>query len=158
MKRLLFIALAFALCVGSYAKEKEPEVTDISVVCERAGQSGMQLLAVTCEAKKADKVTNAALINCAIRITLFRGYTSANGVTFKPLCPDPDVKNTRADYFNDFFNSNVPENYGEVIVDTRKVVKVGKMYRVTQNVNLNVGGLRKKLEKDGIIKALGSGW
>ena len=62
------------------------------------------------------------------------------------------------DYFNDFFISGEAAKYVDIVEDTRKVTKSGKVYLVSQTVSVNVPALRSKLERDNIIKSLKSGW
>lgn len=166
MKKLLFLISCLLMCAGvSSAKDKAPEVTDVSIVGEGIGNGGRPIIIATCSAKKAEKVTDADLIRCAVRGVLFQGWNDKSksqgfdsSVSHPAVAGNPDAEAAHADFFSDFFASGDVTKYGQVIPDTRKVVKSGKLYQVSQAVSVNVPALRKKLERDGIIKSLNSGW
>ena len=163
MKRLLLIiSLVVMVCGNMMAKE--PEVTEISISGEGIGNGGRPILTVTCAAKKADKVTDSEICRCAVRGVLFRGYADSSNTssfdasTSHPALVDPDQEAGHADYFNDFFSTGAYNTYVDILPDTRHIMKAGKVYHVSQSVQVNVPALRKKLEKDGIIRSLKSGW
>lgn len=163
MKKLFMLFAAVMVCLTAGAKS--PQVEDVSVVGESAGNGGRPIVLVTCAAKKAGDVTDADLCRCAIRCMLFKGWTDESksagfdsSVNHPAIAGNPDVETQHADYFADFFASGQASNYASVIPDTRKVMKTGKMFYVSQMVTVNVPDLRKKLEKDNIIKSLRSGW
>ncbi len=163
MKKLvLFLVCMLTLSAASWAKA--PQVTEVSITGEGVGNGGRAVLKVTCAAKKAADVTDAELAVCAVRGVLFRGYADASksssfdSSTNHPAIVGADNEAAHADYFADFFNSGAASSYVNILDDTRKVTKVGKVYHVTQMVQVNTPDLRKKLEKDGIIRSLKSGW
>lgn len=163
MKKLLMVLLGVVMCLSAGAKD--PKVNDVSVEGQGVGNGGRPVLMVTCSAKKAADVTEADICRCAIRCVLFRGWvdksksTSFDSSTNHPaVAGNADVESEHADYFADFFASNAPQTYVSIVPDTRKVIKDGKLYYVSQMVSVNVPDLRKKLEKDNIIKSLRSGW
>lgn len=143
---------------------KDPDVTEVSLVGEGIGNGGRPVIVVTCGAKKTDKVTDDAIRRCAVHGILFRGYAdksntaSYDASTSHPALLDADKEAGYADYFNDFFSSGAYNTYVDILPDTRKVMKSGKLYHVSQAVQVNVPALRKKLEKDGVIRSLKSGW
>ncbi|MBD5206927.1 MAG: hypothetical protein HDS79_01450 [Bacteroidales bacterium] len=163
MKRFFLFLIAALITFGT-AIAKDPEVTEVALVGEGVGNGGRPIVLVTCAAKKADKVTDQDIRRCALRGILFRGYadksntTSYDASTSHPALLTPDQEAGHADYFNDFFANDAYNAYVDIIPDNRKVMKAGKVYHVTQAVQVNVPGLRKKLEKDGIIRSLKSGW
>lgn len=165
MKKLLMILACVLMCVTAEAKEKTPDVVDVSVAGEGIGNGGRPLIVATCSAKKADKVTDSDLRRCAVRGVMFKGWAdksntqSFDASTNHPaICGNADVETMHADYFKDFFDSGEAIKYADVVADTRKVMKSGKLYHVSQIVTVNVSALRAKLEKDGIIKSLRTGW
>lgn len=143
---------------------KGPEVSEVSIEGEGVGNGGRPIIVVTCAAKKADKVTDADIRRFAVRGVLFRGYsdksksTGFDSSTAHPALLDADQEVAKADYFNDFFGSGAYNTYVDILPDTRKVMKAGKEFYVSQTVQINVPALRKKLEKDGVIRSLKSGW
>ena len=60
------------MCVTAEAKEKTPDVVDVSVAGEGIGNGGRPLIVATCSAKKADKVTDSDLRRCAVRGVMFK--------------------------------------------------------------------------------------
>lgn len=163
MKKI--VVMLACIVVSLLASAKDPEVTDVSVVGEGVGNGGRPVLTVTCAAKKANKVTDADLARCAVRGVLFSGWTDKSNtsefdasVNHPAVAGSPDAESAHADYFADFFASGEASKYVNVLPDTRKVVKSGKVYHVSQSVTVNVPVLRQKLEKDNIIRSLRSGW
>ena len=163
MKKIMLMLSCIMLMAGA-VMAKEPEVMEVSIHGEGVGNGGRPLLTVTCSAKKADKVTEDDIRRCAVRGVLFRGYAdksntnSFDASTSHPALVGADKESAYADYFNDFFNSGAANSYVDIIDDTRKVMKAGKVFHVSQTVQVNVPDLRKKLEKDGIVRSLRSGW
>lgn len=163
MKRLLTL-LACALMMAGAMFAKDPEVTEVSISGEGVGNGGRPVLIVTCAAKKPDKVTDDDLRRCAVRGILFRGYadksnTSAfDASTSHPALVGADAESMHADYYGDFFASGAANSYVDILPDTRKVMKSGKIYHVSQKVQVDVPSLRKKLEKDGMLRSLRTGW
>lgn len=163
MKKCIMM-LAYML-VFMFASAKDPEVTDVSVSGEGVGNGGRPVLTVTCAAKKADKVTDNDLRRCAVRNVLFNGWVDKSNtssfdasVNHPAVAGNPDVETQHADYFADFFASGEAGKYVDILPDTRKVMKSGKVYHVSQMVSVNVPALRQKLERDNIVKSLRSGW
>lgn len=168
-KAICLFAAIFAISLiapnSLSAKEKAPEVSEVSVFGEGTGNGGRVMLAVTLAAKKTDKITDVDFKNSAIRCVLFRGWTDKsrqssfdNSVSHNPIAGNADAQAKNQDYFNDFYSSGEAANYVDLVPDTRKVMKNGKLYNVTQTVTVNVSQLRKKLERDGIIKGLKRNW
>lgn len=163
MKKLFMMLAAMLMFVAAGAKE--PEVTDVSIQGQGVGNGGRPIILATCSAKKADKVTDSDLRRCAVRGVLFKGWVDANSVggmdtsTNHPaVAGNPDVETQHADFFKDFFESGEANNYADIVPDTRKVMKNGKLYNVSAKVVVNVPALRAKLERDHIIKSLRTGW
>lgn len=163
MKKL-FLLLISTLMMAGASFAKAPQVSVVSVMGEGIGNGGRPVLSVTCAAKKAADVNDAAIAINAMRGIMFRGYADASksssfdSSTNHPALVGADNEAAHSDYFADFFNSGAASSYVDILPDTRKVSKVGKEYHVTQMVQVNVPDLRKKLEKDGIIRSLRSGW
>ena len=146
------LTLGCVMFMVAAAMAKEPEVMEVSIQGEGVGNGGRPILTVTCSAKKADKVTEDDIRRCAVRGVLFRGYSDKSNTsnfdasTSHPAIVGADKESSYADYFNDFFNSGAANSYVDLIDDTRKVMKAGKVYHVSQTVQVNVPDLRKKLE------------
>ncbi len=165
MKKVLFALACLLACAVGGAKEKAPEVTDLGIVGEGIGNGSAAIVTATCSAKKADKVTDADIARAAVRGVLFTGWTDKAGDAYidsatkhPAVAGSADAEVQHADYFKAFFESNAPMSYVTILPDTRKVVKSGKVYKVSQTVTVNTSALKAKLQKDGVIKGLRSGW
>ena len=97
----------------------------------------------------------------AVHGIIFKGYpASTDGsriVGRDPLINDPAVEEANQAYFDEFFKSGgAYQRYvsyiGNGIPDQQ--IKVGKEYKVGVTVVVLIDQLRKRLEEDGIIKAL----
>ena len=87
------------MCVAAEAKEKTPDVVDVSVAGEGIGNGGRPLIVATCSAKKADKVTDSDLRRCTVRGVMFKGWAdksntqSFDASTNHPaICGNADVQ------------------------------------------------------------------
>ena len=90
--------------------------------------------------------------------TIKAGY-AGTGAGVRPLAKDPDVQFTKADFFNQFFGGNDWERYvSDVQTGSMEAMKVGKEYKVSAVVSVNVKLLRQHLEKAGVIRGLASGF
>lgn len=164
MKKLIIFLVCTLMMSAAATWAKAPQVTEVSITGEGVGNGGRPVLVVTCAAKKAADVSDADLAVCAVRGVLFRGYADASksssfdSSTNHPALVGADNEAAHADYFADFFGSGAASTYVDILPDTRKVTKVGKVYHVSQMVQVNVPALRAKLEKDGIIRSLKTGW
>ena len=163
MKKLFMLMVAVMMFF--IAGAKGPDVTYVSIVGEGVGNGGKPQLTATCAAKKADKVKDDDLRICAVRGVIFNGWADISkassfqaSANHPSLAGGPDAETQHADYFADFFSSGEALKYAEVIADTRKVSKSGKIYHVSQLVTVNVPALRAKLVKDNIIGDLRQGW
>lgn len=89
---------------------------------------------------------------------LFDGLpgSSSNRIGAQPaLVPDIATRKENNEYFNRFFSSMEHLSFIKPLdEDIPKVVKTNNNYRVTTTMVVKKEALRKKLEKDGIIKSL----
>ena len=73
------------------------------------------------------------------------------------LVRDAEVRVAKHDYFQNLFDSGDYRLYVEALPNAMpRIVKVNGNYKVKVPVILKKQQLRKRLEKDGIIKSLGS--
>ena len=100
-----------------------------------------------------------------MRAVLFKGWVDKSksssfdsSVNHPAIAGNPDVEIQHTDYFNDFFISGEAAKYVDIVEDTRKVTKSGKVYLVEPDGFCECSALRSKLERDNIIKSLKSGW
>lgn len=129
----------------------------------QVGQEGTKFLKVWGFGKKVDIAIAQAKKN-AVHACIFRGIPgNENAMATPALCNDPNILDTQADYFYDFFE--ISETYirfvnlttdGIPSAQDKREVKGG--YKVAIYVQVMYDNLRDKLQADGIIKKLNSGF
>lgn len=131
----------------------------------KVGQDGTKLLKVWGFGKKVDRAVTQAKKN-AVHACIFRGIpgNSAGHAAGTPaICKDPNALENNLDYFYDFFETG--STYIQFVNLTtdgmpsgqdRREVKGG--YKVAIYVQVMYDNLKRKLEADGIVKSLNSGF
>ena len=137
------------------------EVSTISV-----GQNGTKLIKVWGYGKKVDRAIVQAKKN-AIHACLFRGLPASASANLTPPLISPGAKDKvleeNLDYFYDFFETaggylqfvNLNSD-GMPSGQDRRKVKGG--YKVAITVQVMYDNLKRKLEADGIIRTMNSGF
>ncbi len=162
---MLMAALLFP--VTSWAKKKDVKegyVTEYHM--EGAGMlsSNENKVRVTILTKKKDDVTDAMLQNCAVHGILFRGYSDATNAGYGAAASHkavlgPTAETQYADFFQPFFENGDATRYSRTVSDTRRVIKAGKLWKVSAEVTVSTTQLRDDLKKQNVgVKDLGSGW
>jgi hypothetical protein len=127
--------------------------------CTQITGDGNYIVEVQSTGRNIEKASESALMD-AVKGILFEGISgsSINRIqNQKPLVQDATVRLGKQDYFQHFFNSGDYRLYVEAIPNVPpRVVKVGGGYKVKVSVILKKQLLRRRLEKDGIIKSLES--
>ena len=160
---LIFSALlSFGISLSADAKERVvPFNYELSVVQEgNSATSGHKIFKVWSFGKKGDLTQEICMRN-AIHGLLFRGLVAEDmGSQGSVAALVPDGYESHKDYFDAFFSSG---DFLQFIQPASKgaqqagdVVKMKKEYRVGLLVQVNLSALRKRLEKDGIIKGVRS--
>ena len=160
---LIFSALlSFGVSLSADGKERVvPFNYELSVVQEgNAATSGHKIFKVWSFGKKGDLTQEICMRN-AIHGLLFRGLIAEDmGSQGSVAALVPDGYESHKDYFDAFFSSG---DFLQFIQPASKgaqqagdVVKMKKEYRVGLLVQVNLSALRKRLEKDGIIKGVRS--
>ncbi|MDY4653204.1 MAG: hypothetical protein SO402_02405 [Prevotella sp.] len=160
---MIFSALlSFGISLSADAKERVvPFNYELSVVQEgNAATSGHKIFKVWSFGKKGDLTQEICMRN-AIHGLLFRGLIAEDmGSQGSVAALVPDGYESHKDYFDAFFSSG---DFLQFIQPASKgaqqagdVVKMKKDYRVGLLVQVNLSALRKRLEKDGIIKGVRS--
>lgn len=130
------------------------------VECLGTGTDGTQIMKVWGYGKKPEEAIIEAKRN-AVHAVMFKGVaTGKPGCGQRPLISNPDIQIERQEYFDTFFEDgghylHFVSLTGEEIQDR---VKIKKMYKVGIKVVVNKDQLRRELEREGIIKGLGSGF
>lgn len=131
----------------------------------QVGQDGTKFLKVWGFGKRVDLAVTQAKKN-AVHACIFRGIpgnANATANATPALCPDPNTINEKVDYFYDFFETGSTYlNFVNLTTDgipsgqDKREVKGG--YKVAIYVQVMYDNLKRKLEADGIIKKLNSGF
>ena len=157
---LLLAALLAATSCGITRKAvTTPPPATTTLECTQITSDGNFIIEVQGNGRNADAATEDALVN-AIKGMLFEGIpgSTVNRIqSQKPLVQDASVRVAKQDYFQHFFDSGDYRLYVEKLPNVLpRVMKVNGSYKVKVSVILNKQMLRQRLEKDGIIKSLGS--
>ena len=147
--------LVSLLSLGAAQAKDEPTVYFIEGA--GTGASGTYLVQVTALSRKAS-VSDDELCRYSVHGVLFRGFQDGTYGQQKPLAGSALAETEHKDFYDKFFDNGVYRTYVTLVSGTRRVVKVDKKYRITATVTVQKDALRKDLEKQGIIKALNSGF
>lgn len=170
MKKIILLLTIFTFTqvnaqIFKSSKRKAQDDThqfNYEVSCNGVGVNGTALIKVYSYSKKP-RVAKMQTKKNAVHAIIFKGYQGGNGCqTQKPLARNSSLDIEKENYFNDFFKDG-----GEYLkfvnlsndgsnTEIRKVKR--KLYKVGVLVSVNKDALRKKLERDGIIKGLSSGF
>lgn len=171
MKRILTLIMlaAIAVCVNAQSKNKVRKIEynsayNYEVVSLSVGVDGTKLVKVYGYGRKPeDAVRNAKEIGVAC--ALFRGFPAgANGsvATTPAIVKDPAEPAKHQDYFNNFFATGGQYlQYVNVSSDgmpTDRVKVNKKTYKVGVTLSIAYDELRKEMERQGIARALNSGF
>lgn len=164
--------LGFFLCgMQTYSQrkqrlaDKDTKAWHYDIECVGTGKQGFKLIKVWSYSKKPKYAITQSWKN-AVHGIIFKGF-SGTGRTcsgFRPLMNKGMTKKQYDDFFKNFFLDS--GDYSQFITDTadglidpRDVLKVGKkMYKIGIVVNVNVSELRKRLEEEGIVNGLTTGF
>ncbi len=158
MKTLRIALLLFASIFSAVTLCAKDEPPVYYVESAGTGAQGTYLLKVTVIAKKAT-VKDDEICKAAVHAVLFRGFQDGSQGSQKPLAGDETAENSHKKFFSKFFDNATYRNYVTMISGTRSIVKTAdKKFRTTANVTVMKERLRKYLEQQGVVKALGSGF
>lgn len=157
-KCILFFLMLFAI-VGICDAKKNAAIKDVTyeIVSAGTGAQGTYLVTITVvtgDKKLEDDVVKA----CAVHGVLFKGFVSNdNRQHQRPLAGSATVEADHADFYDNFFSD--PSSYGryaDIVTGSRKVIKSGKKYKVTNTVTVYKDQLKKDLENAGAVDGLNS--
>ena len=145
-------------CIFGQAKDNGNIQYDIEIA--EIGSQSELVVKVWCYSKKSHIPENL-FKECAIKGILFKGVEdSGRKKGREPLVLDG--YDNHKDYFDNFFQNNCHNDYVRMAmngyVDQNGIEKVGKLYRIGKIVVVSYKELRTRLESDGIIKSLNSGF
>ncbi|MFC2110534.1 hypothetical protein ACFLRU_05465 [Bacteroidota bacterium] len=171
-KTLLFlVVLCFSVTANAQlfksSKKKANEQTKLwryETICSGVGVQGTVLLKVYSYSKKP-RISKEQSKKNAVHAVIFKGFVGGNGCrSQKSLARGNAIEIENKVYFDTFFADGGDylryvnlTNDGRVAAgDVQKVSR--REYKVGVVVSVNKADLRKRLERDGIIKSLSHGF
>lgn len=155
MKRIIFFIL-FCLIV-TICKAQEYTVRSAG-----QGNSGNYLVEVTVSSKKKLTSTAEDLVKeYAVRGVMFRGLMASSGYgEQKPLIKDPNIEQTKAEFFKAFFNEGAYKKYASIVGSSLSTMKnkQTKMQETSATVMVDKESLQHYLEESGIIQGFSNLW
>ena len=172
MKKLILLSLAVLMATAVlYGKKNDRKESfksweNYEITTIKVGTPGTKYVKVWAYAKKVDDAIMQAKKN-AVHACIFRGLpaNTAEGANATPaLVRDSRVLDDNLDYFEKFFAPggdwlayvNVTSDGGKPSGPDKLKVKGG--YKIALRVQVMYDNLKKKLEDDGIIRSLNSGF
>lgn len=155
----LFVCLSFN-CVSARETNDATGVSyEYNIVSGGQGKDGNYLVKVRAYVPKA-KVAEEAVKQCAVHGVLFRGVMDPSGVSaHKPLVKDPDIANTKKDFFEAFFSKGNYLRYVSVVESSLTCTRVPKKnYEASALLLVDKESLRGYLEESGIIQGFSTLW
>lgn len=165
----MLLLISFSFNANAQRKKrlanKDTKEWRYDVECEGIAKQGSKLVKVWSYSKNPKFAIAQAMKN-AVHGIVFKGYSGGgNGCTaFKPLAANPGVENDHADFFKTFFSDGGEfRKYVTAAADGNIApgdrLKVNKReYKIGVVVNVAVDQLRKRLESEGIVRSLSSGF
>ncbi|WP_109434345.1 hypothetical protein [Aquimarina sp. AU119] len=166
---VVLLLLCFSFNANAQRKKKlankDTQEWRYDVECEGIAKQGSKLVKVWSYSKNPKFAVAQAMKN-AVHGMVFKGYAGGgNGCTpFKPLVSNPSAEEDHAEFFKTFFSDGGEfRKYVTAAADGNIApgdrLKVSKReYKIGVVVNVTTDQLRKKLEAEGIIRALNSGF
>lgn len=162
VKSILILLMLLAVSTTLYAKDDDTKyLYEIESYKGQVAVADGYCLIKVWNYGKREKLTRDNCMRNAIHGILFKGYAASGDMAYdqgkKPLVPEGYDAHKK--YFDDFFNSGDYLQYVQLTNNGQlaagDVVKIAKkQYKVGMVVQVNYDGLRKRLEKDKIIKSL----
>ncbi len=166
---VMLLLVSFSFTANAQRKKKlankDTKEWRYDVECEGIAKQGSKLVKVWSYSKNPKFALAQAMKN-AVHGIVFKGYAGGgNGCTpFKALAAKPGVENDHAEFFTTFFEDGgeyrkyvTSATDGNIAPGDR--LKVSKReYKIGVVVNVATDQLRKRLEAEGIIKSLTSGF
>lgn len=125
------------------------------------GKARNYLVSVTVSSKKKPKAAEDLVKEYAVRGVMFRGLMAADGYgEQKPLIKDPNIEQTKADFFTVFFAEGAYKRYASVVASSLSIMKnkQTKMQETTAVVMVDKESLLGYLEESGVVKGFSNLW
>lgn len=126
------------------------------------GNTGNYIVEVTVSTKSKLKTKAEDLVTeYAVRGVLFRGLMAASGYgEQKPLIKDPNIEQTKSDFFRAFFGEGAYKRYTSIVNSSIVTMKnkQTKMQETSALVMVDKESLQHYLEESGIIQGFSNLW
>ena len=165
MKRLFTMAVVLLMAISANAQGSKlmKSWDNYEVNTIQVGSDGTKFIKVWGYGKNVKKAMIQAKKN-AVHACIFRGLPGAETAMGTPaLCKDPNAFENNEDYFTSFFSDKGDFiKYINMTTDTTpsgtdmRQVKGG--YKVALYIQVMYDNLRRRLEEDGIIRGLSTGF
>lgn len=163
---LLVLIFSAPIVFSQSRKERKAlfeSMQNFEITTVKVGTEGTKFVKVWGYGKKVDDAIVQAKKN-AVYACIFRGLPASSTANATPaICRDANAYKANQDYFDNFFQTAGP--YIDFVNMTTDGVpsgqdrlKVKKGYKVAIYVQVMFDNLRKKLEADGVVKGLSSGF
>ncbi len=170
-KKILFFAIClFSVFQFSYAQRGKKKANidtnewRYEVEAVGTGTTGTYQIKVWSYSKYPETAIEQAKKN-AVHAVIFKGFPNKGRIQGqKPLAKNPNLKDEKQDFFNNFFKEGGDFQKYVLLADDGAIgpgdrIKISKKeYKIGVVVSVKVADLRKDLEKQGIIKGLSSGF
>lgn len=152
LKLIAFLLIGF--CASLCAQTQQYDI-----ISGGQGRGGDYYVKVTTVVKKV-KEAKDALRRCAVHGVLFKGFNAGpdGGTNQSPIVSDPSIEDTKADFFNAFFNEKQYEKFVSATETSLTSVKVKKGFEVSALLTVRQQALQTYLEEKGIIKGFSNLW
>ena len=155
MKKVLLSFVLLTCCIMASAQE-------YYVKSAGQGQGGRYLVSVTVNVKKKLPSTAEDLVmKYAVKGVMFRGLMASDGYgEQKPLITDPNIEQTKADFFQAFDNEGKYRNYASIVNSslTSMKNKKTKMIETSAVVMVDKEALQHYLEEAHILQGFSNLW
>ncbi|MDV7187903.1 hypothetical protein R3X25_11480 [Lutibacter sp. TH_r2] len=171
MKKSVLLMLFLIIGVSVNAQWKKNKANEDSKIwrydleCEGIGKRGSKLVKVWSYSKNPKHAISRGMKN-AVHGIVFKGYSGGGQgcTTFRALVPSVEMEEKYASFFDAFFaDGGEYLKYVSMATDGSIApgdrLKVSKReYKIGVVVNVLTDALRKRLESEGIVKGLASGF
>lgn len=155
MKRFLTMLIAVV------ASAITVQAQNYTVTGAGTGKGGNYLVTVKVNVKRANMKSEDAVLEAAVDAAMFYGFMNVDGSSNQPpLIKDPNVKDTKADFFSTFEREGAYRRYATIVPGSLSVAKNKKLKckEVTAKILINQATLRKYLEDAGVIAGFSNLW
>lgn len=158
MKIQAILITVFFLFVSLLCNAKGYKLPEYNLYGAGQGTNGSYLVKVTGIFKDA-KNRQDELKMCAVHGVMFRGFGATNGLsTQSPLVSNPNVEDTKADFFNAFFSEGKYRNFCTLRESSMQSIKIKGGYEVSALILIDKEALIKYLEGAKIIEGFSDLW